>query len=46
VIISINRQAVASIADFKRLSAKIGKKDNVMLRVIRNGGKLFIVIKP
>jgi serine protease Do len=46
VIIQINRQAVGNTSDFKRLAAKVGKKDNVMLRIIRNGSKLFIVIKP
>jgi len=37
---------VRNLADFKRVSARLGKKDNVLLRINRRGGKLFVVIKP
>lgn len=46
VITEINRQRVANLADFKRLTAKLGKKQNVLLYVNRQGRKLFIAIKP
>ena len=46
VILEINRQPVRNLADFKRVSARLGKKDNVLLRINRRGGKLFVVIKP
>ncbi len=46
VITEINRQSVRNLADFKRLTAKLGKKQNVLLYVNRQGRKLFIAIKP
>ncbi|OGI48607.1 MAG: hypothetical protein A2151_02665 [Candidatus Muproteobacteria bacterium RBG_16_65_34] len=46
VITEINRQAVKNIADFKRIAGKLGKKDEVLLRIIRRGGRLFVLIKP
>jgi serine protease Do len=46
VITEINRQRVAGLADFRRLTAKLGKKQNVLLYVNRQGRKLFIAIKP
>jgi serine protease Do len=46
VITEINRQRVTGLADFKRLAGKLGKKQNVLLYVNRQGRKLFIAIKP
>ena len=47
VITEINRQRVTGVlADFKRLTSKLGKKQNVLLYVNRQGRKLFIAIKP
>jgi serine protease Do len=46
VITEINRQRVANLADFRRVTAKLGKKQNVLLYVNRQGRKLFIAIKP
>ena len=46
VITEINRQRVTGLADFKRLTSKLGKKQNVLLYVNRQGRKLFIAIKP
>ncbi len=46
VITEINRQKAAGLADFKRLTGKLGKKQNVLLYVNRQGRKLFIAIKP
>ena len=46
VILEINRQRIRSLADFRRVTARLGKKDSVLLLVNRRGGKLFVVIKP
>ena len=46
VIVEINRHPVRNIADFKRLSSKLSKKDNVLLFINRRGQKLFIAIQP
>ncbi|HLD14440.1 MAG TPA: PDZ domain-containing protein, partial [Burkholderiales bacterium] len=46
VITEINRQPVRNLADFRRLTGKLGKKQNVLLYVNRQGRKLFIAIKP
>jgi serine protease Do len=46
VITEIGKDAVRNLADFKRASGKLKKKESVLIKLIRNGGKLFIVIKP
>jgi serine protease Do len=46
LIIEINRQPVRHTTDFKRLSAKLGKKETALLLTVRRGGKLFVPIKP
>ncbi len=46
VIMELNRHAVHNIADFKRLSSKLTKKDSTLLFINRHGQKLFIVIQP
>ena len=46
VILEINRHAVRNIVEFKRLTAKLPKKGNVLLLINRNGQKLFVAIQP
>jgi len=46
VILEINRHAVRNIAEFKRLTAKLPKKGNLLLLINRNGQKLFVAIQP
>lgn len=46
VILEINRQPVRSVADVKRISSKLSKKDGALLLINRRGGKLFLAIKP
>lgn len=46
VILEINRQPVRSVADVKRISAKLSKKEGALLLINRRGGKLFLAIKP
>jgi serine protease Do len=46
VIVEINRQSVRNVRDFRRIVAKLGKNDRVLLLVQRRGSKLFVLIKP
>jgi serine protease Do len=46
VITELNRQPVRNLADYRRLAGKLGKKQNVLLYVNRQGRKLFLAIKP
>ena len=46
VIMEINRHPVHNIADFKRMSSKLSKKDSTLLFINRHNQKLFIVIQP
>jgi S1-C subfamily serine protease len=44
VIQSVNRQPVASMAEFSRLAAEA--KGEVLLRVNRQGSSAFVVVAP
>jgi S1-C subfamily serine protease len=44
VISEVDRQPVRNAADFRRLAAQA--KDDVLLRVVRNGTGAFLVISP
>ncbi|UCH53223.1 MAG: PDZ domain-containing protein, partial [Pseudomonadota bacterium] len=46
VITEIGKQPVRNVADFKRLAGKLKAKESVLIKIIRNGGRIFIVIKP
>ncbi len=46
VITEIGRDPIRNLADFKRASGKLKKKESVLIKLIRGGGKLFLVIKP
>lgn len=46
VILEVNRQAIKTVADLKRVTAKLPKNEGVLLRINRQGNKLFLVIKP
>ena len=46
VILEINRQAVRSVNDVRKISAKLPKNEGVLLLLNRRGGKLFLVVKP
>jgi serine protease Do len=45
-ILEVNRQPIKSIADLKRVTAKLPKNENVLVRINRQGNKLFLVVKP
>jgi serine protease Do len=44
IIRDIDRQAVRNVADFERLAAQA--KGEVLLRIVREGAGLFVVISP
>ncbi|MBF0164588.1 MAG: DegQ family serine endoprotease [Magnetococcales bacterium] len=44
VIVDVNRQAVESPNDYEQAIDKLGKNRNVLLRVARDGGVLFIAV--
>jgi len=46
VILEINRQAVRSVNDVRKISAKLPKNEGALLLLNRRGGKLFLVVKP
>ncbi len=46
VIQEIGRQQVQNIQDYDKVVSKIGGKDAVLLLIYRDGGSLYITIKP
>jgi serine protease Do len=46
VIQEVNRQNIQSTQDYERAVAKIGEKDGVLLLIYRQGGSIYITIKP
>jgi serine protease Do len=46
VVLEINRTRVASVDDFRREAAKLGKKDTALLLVNRRGSRRFVPVAP
>jgi serine protease Do len=46
VILEINRKPVRNVDDWRKLSKALAKDDAALLRIARNGGRLFIAINP
>ncbi len=46
MIIQINQKPVASLEDYKKIAAKIRKKDRALLLIRRKGEDLFVTIRP
>jgi len=46
VIVEINRERVRDVGGFKRLVGKLAKDEGALLLILRQGGKLFLVINP
>ena len=46
VIEEVNRMPIRSAKDYADAAAKIGEKDAVLLLIYRNGGSLYLTIKP
>ena len=46
LIVRINRLPVASIDDFRRIHARLGRADVVMLHIVRGGRLAVVVLEP
>jgi serine protease Do len=46
VIQEVAKQAIQSVQDYERAVSKIGEKEPILLLVYRDGGSLYITIKP
>ena len=46
VILEINRQPIRSVADVRKVAAKLPKNEPALMLLNRRGGKLFLVVKP
>ena len=46
VIQEVNRQNIQSMQDYDQAVAKIGEKDGMLLLIYRQGGSVYITIKP
>ncbi len=46
VIQQVNRMDIRSVEDYMQADSKIGPKDTVLLLIYRNGGYLYVTIKP
>jgi len=46
VILEINRKPLRNVDDFRRLSSALGKDDTVLLRIVRNGQRLYVAVNP
>jgi serine protease Do len=46
VIIELNRKPVRNLDDFRHVSKALGKDDAALLRILRQGRRLFVAINP
>ncbi len=46
VIIEVDRQEIKSLNDYDQAASKIGENDSVLLLVYRDGGTIYITIRP
>ncbi len=46
VIQEVNRQAIQSVQDYDQAVSKIGENDNVLLLIYRDGGSVYLTLKP
>jgi serine protease Do len=46
VILEVNRKEIKSLHDYDQVASKIGENDNVLLLVYRDGGTIYITIRP
>ncbi|MDD1751218.1 MAG: DegQ family serine endoprotease [Methanothrix sp.] len=46
LIQEVNRQNIKSVQDYDKVVSKIGEKDGVLLLIYRQGGSVYITIKP
>ena len=46
VLLEVNRHNIKSTQDYEQVVSKVGEKDGVLLLVFRQGGSIYITIKP
>jgi len=46
VILEVNRKAIRSAQEYEEVVSKIGEKDTVLLLISREGGSIYLTIKP
>jgi serine protease Do len=46
VILEVNRKEIGGLIDYDQTVSKIGKEDDVLLLVYREGGTIYITLKP
>jgi len=46
VIPEVNRHEISTISDYERVVSKIGKEDPVLLLIYREGGTIYITLRP
>jgi serine protease Do len=46
VILEVNRHEIKNLKDYDQLASKIGEKDSVLLLIYREGGTIYITIRP
>ena len=46
VIVQLNHKTVRNIEDYRKISKSIGKNDAALLLLVRQGGRIFVVINP
>ncbi|HSQ77424.1 MAG TPA: DegQ family serine endoprotease [Nitrospirota bacterium] len=46
VVPEVNRHEISTISDYERVVSKIGKEDPVLLLIYREGGTIYITLRP
>ena len=46
VILEVNRKEIKSLTDYDQIVSKIGENDGVLLLIYREGGTLYITLRP
>jgi serine protease Do len=46
VILEVNRHDIKNISDYDKFVSKIGEKDSVLLLIYREGGTIYITLRP
>jgi serine protease Do len=46
VILEVNRHGIKNLSEYDRLVSKIGEKDPVLLLIYRDGGTIYITLRP
>jgi serine protease Do len=46
VIVEVNRKPVRNIADYRKVVDKLNPKEDVLLLMMRRGGRMFVTVKP